>query len=304
MGIFDPQVIEQARKADVIDFFKWYCGFSFVKQGRGYRCKEHQSLVVSFSRIYWHWFSKNMGGNAIDYLINIEKMMFLDAVMTLSGIAPAAASYECPPKTLMLPEKAAPSCLNEYLCVKRCIDREIVETLIRDGKIYEDSRKNIVFVGFDELGKPGFASLRGTCENIVFRRDCSGSNKKYSFNVSNPNSETLYIFEAALDLCSFGTIVNMMTGDKNAWKRLNMLSLAGVSDISIPQYLKTLPLINVLFFCLDDDDSGNNASMQYIEKYQQMGYFAWRHKPVGKDFNDDLVNMVRQSHPDLLTSCT
>jgi len=95
------------------------------------------------------------------------------------GIAPAAEQPRQKTeraKTLILPEKAGVTLrLYDYLCNKRSIDGEIVNTLIQEGNLYEDRRGNIVFVGFDDQGKARFASLRGTYGDCKFRRDCAGS---------------------------------------------------------------------------------------------------------------------------------
>ena len=110
------------------------------------------------------------------------------------------ARYAEPTKTLILPEKTGiPLRLYVYLCRKRGIDGDIVNTLMQKEMLYEDRRGNIVFVGHDEQGKPRFASLRGTYGDCFFRGDCAGSDKRYGFYMAaNTPTDRLYIFESAI----------------------------------------------------------------------------------------------------------
>ena len=187
--LIDRNTVEQARNADIMAFLERHCGFTFAQVGGAYRCKEHSSLAVKSDRRSWYWHSKSVGGvGAIDYLTKIENMPFREAVGTVTGGSPPAAiprpaEPEKPkPKVLVLPEKSPlPLKLYDYLCTKRGIDSDIVRALMQKGLLYEDRRKNIVFVGHDENGKPRFGSLRGTHGD--FRGDCPGSDKRYGFNM-------------------------------------------------------------------------------------------------------------------------
>ncbi|TWH78166.1 hypothetical protein [Sedimentibacter saalensis] len=61
-------------------------------EGRGYeliyshsdvRLKEHDSLVISNNK--WKWFSRNIGGGTLDFLIEYEVRGFKEAMQTLLG---------------------------------------------------------------------------------------------------------------------------------------------------------------------------------------------------------------------------
>ena len=201
--MIDNKIIEQTRNTDIIAFFEQHYGFEFVHRGGTYRCQQHPSLAVKNNRLSWYWHSKGIGGfGVLDYLVKVENMPFREAVETAAGICIVSLPQHrvnlsrCaePSKTLILPEKSGvPIRLYDYLCCKRGIDSDIVNTLLQDEKLYEDKRNNIVFVGYDEHNKPRFASLRGTYNN--FRMDCAGSDKCYGFNMAYMPSERLYIFE-------------------------------------------------------------------------------------------------------------
>ena len=291
--MIDAETVEQARNADVIAFLGKHCSFTFAHRGGVYRCHQHQSLAVKDDRLSWYWHSKGIGGHgALDYLIKVENMSFREAVEAVSGAVTMAVPFQHkaePPKMLILPEKAAiPLRLYDYLCCKRGIDSEVVNTLIQKEKLYEDRRGNVVFVGFDEHDKPRFASLRGTYGDCRFRMDCTGSDKRYGFRIgAYAPSERLYIFESPIDAMSHASL----TAD---WQRDNRLSLAGTSDAALPFFLNQRPCIKELIFCLDNDPAGREASAAMARKYADKGYHTKIILPVGKDFNEDLGAHVKQ----------
>ena len=294
----DNSIVEQARNTDMVDFLSKRNGFTFVRQGDTYRCKQHPSLAVKDDRLSFFWHSKGIGGHGVlDYLIKIENMTFRDAVQSLSGaVQPTAPPQrmEVRKKTLELPEKTGiPIRLYDYLCKKRGIDPDIVNTLIHRGMLYEDRRGNVVFVGFDEQGKPRFASLRGTRGD--YRGDCAGSDKRYGFSVSFPNTDQLYIYESPIDLMSMASIENDFRGSGEAWKSRSRLSLSGTTDTAIPFFLNQHKEVKELVFALDNDPAGREASNSLSRKYAEKGYFVRIEPPYRKDWNEDLQALRAQT---------
>ncbi|MCL2703069.1 MAG: DUF3991 domain-containing protein [Defluviitaleaceae bacterium] len=288
--MIEQRFVEQARNADMIDFLHRHYGYSF---SASHRCRQHPSLAVKNDRRSWFWHSKGIGGyGAIDFLMKIEQREFGESVEAITGIGPIvvrSVPEESPPKKLILPEKSkSTKRLYDYLCVKRGIDRGIVEELLDSGKIYQDERGNVVFVGHDEQGKARFASLRGTSGS--FRIDCTGSDKRYGFNmVASSPSEWLYFFESAIDAMSHASLANAETSDKTAWLRHSRLSLSGTADTAIPFFLQQHKAVKGLVFCLDNDAAGHNAATTMVLKYSDKGYQTRIKSPRGKDFNEDLL---------------
>ena len=66
--------------------------------------------------------------------------------------------------------------------------------------LYEDTHRNVVFVGYDEKGKASYGAVRGTGYQ-QYRGDCSGSDKSIGFSYKGTSSK-LYVFEAPIDLMS------------------------------------------------------------------------------------------------------
>jgi len=236
-------------------------------------------------------------------------MTFREAMKELAGIAPVTEQPKQKaeqPKTLILPEKAGvPLRLYDYLCNKRGIDSEIVNTLIQEGKLYEDRRGNVVFVGLDEQGKARFASLRGTYGNCGFRMDCAGSDKRYGFNMpACVPTERLYIFESPIDAMSHASLDNAATSDSDTWKRRNRLSLAGTSETALIFFLNKHTAVNELIFCLDNDLAGCEAAVTMARKYTDKGFQTQVELPMGKDLNEDLIafRLIEKAHQKRINS--
>ena len=304
--MIDNSIVEQARNADVIAFLEKYNGFTFAHRGGAYRCQQHTSLAVKNDRLSWYWHSRGVGGfGALDYLVKAKNMAFREAVEVITGIAPATAAPRQDmdrgpglPKTLILPEKTGISLrLYDYLCMKRGIDGEVVNSLIQRKMLYEDRRGNVVFIGYDERGAARFASLRGTYGDCRFRGDCPGSDKRYGFYMAAcAPSERLYVFESPIDAMSHASLVNVATGDTCAWKRDNRLSLSGTSDAALNFILNKHTVIKELVLCLDNDPAGREAVALTARKYAAKGFVVLIHFPAGKDFNDDLTVAQREKH--------
>ena len=295
--MIDEKTVEQARNADLIAFLGTRYGFTFTHQGGAFRCEQHKSLAVKDDRRSWYWHSKGIGGyGALDFLIIGECMPFREAISTLTGIAPIIAPPRQPepPKTLILPEKAGiPLRLYDYLCKKRGIDGNIVNSLIQKKTLYEDKRGNVVFVAYDEQCKPRFAYVRGTHGD--FRGDCSGSDKRYGFSMPIQDAERLYLFESAIDLLSHATLAITGSRYRSEWTHDSRLSLAGVTDTAIPKYLEKYPYTKELVFCLDNDEAGREASAAMKRKYADKGYKTWAEPPFVKDYNVDLTDKIREA---------
>jgi hypothetical protein len=176
--MIDEKTVEQARNTDMIAFLEKRSGFTFTTRRGAYRCKQRPRLAVKGDRRSWYWYSKSIGGcGELDYLMKIEQMLFREAVEAVTGIAaapmpPPSAGRSTPeqPITLFLPEKAGiPRHLYDYLCVKRGIDSDNVNTLMQKETLYEDRWGNV-------------------------------------FNMTFSPSERLYVFESPIDAMSHASL--------------------------------------------------------------------------------------------------
>jgi len=300
MPYIPPHIIEQAREMDLLTYLQNYEPSELVEHGGVCCTKTHNSLKISNGK--WYWWSAGIGGrSALDYLIKVRDIPFMQAVEIIMGRTaiepPVFVSREKPikPKHLILPNvnRYATNVVN-YL-EKRGIDKDIIGFCIRTGRIYESyPYHNAVFVGFDKSGAPKYAALRGI--NSGFIGEAVGSDKRYSFEIpaGTPN-DTVHLFESAVDLLSYATLRKL---DGKEWHGADLLSLSGVyfpknSGMSKPpaaleRYLSDNPRIKRVVLNLDGDKAGRAATAAITAALS--GNYEVKDKPptVGKDFNDVL----------------
>jgi hypothetical protein len=171
----------------------------------------------------------------------------------------------------------------------RKLDADIVNQFVKDKKIYEDTHHNCVFVGYDEDNNHKFASVRGTNTNKKFCRDIEKSDKGYPF-CREGRSDTLCIFESAIDIMSYLTLLKLHGVSQF---HNHMISMGGTSYITIEKYLEKNTNITNLILCLDFDDEGNFFSQKIRGKFGEK-YEVARHIPKGKDFNEELVRIIKE----------
>ena len=207
----DSETLQNIRSFSAFDYMKNYHPDLLIKNGRtDYYHRYHDSL--HFSNGKWYWWSKRTGGkSAIDYLTKVEGMKFLDACWYLVDLMKVSApiitvEQSKERKSFVLPLKDSNNnALIHYLCDVRKIDRDIVNYFIDNNMLYQSKYyKNVVFVGYDGQ-QPAYAFKRSIYKN--FKLDHAGSNKAFSFSYANTNSDELHVFEAAIDLLSYMTIL-------------------------------------------------------------------------------------------------
>lgn len=304
--MIDKTDIDKARNMDFIRFLERYKGFHFRCVGGEYRCTEHMSLAVKSDRLSWYWHSKGVGGyGAIDFLMKIDGYDFKGALQLLADEPTAALLQPLSPPTaatqrdFILPEKAKSNRrAYAYLHVTRGIDSHIIKELFQKEYIYEDTKGNAVFVGYDEQGTPRYATLRGTYTDKPFRMDCVGSDKRYCFCM-NGSSSRLYVFESAIDSLSHAALENRIQGSTGAYRADSRLSLGGTSGLALAHYLQRHTHITELVFCLDNDDAGRKRAVALARCYADKGYYTRLELPTLKDYNEVLLDYLKRNGGEL-----
>ena len=301
MTRYSKEQIEQLRKISALDYMKNYHSEDIVKNGRyDYYLRDHDSL--HFSNGKWYWWSRKIGGcNAIDYLMKVENYSFIDACNHLSDLTRAAfpISYDhvTNKKPFVLPERDSNNnAIIHYLCDERKVDRDIVDYFIDNNMLYQSKYyKNAVFVGYDG-STPAYAFKRSINKNV--KLDHSGSNKSFSFSYTCPKSDELHVFEAAIDMLSYMTLLKQ---SKQDYMNHCYLSLAGVSKqdgsdipISLRSYLQRNPDIKCIVFHLDNDEVGIKAAHSMMSILYSQYECVDAHPTKYKDFNEVLVNKALQ----------
>lgn len=199
------------------------------------------------------------------------------------------------PKVLLLPQ-ANPNTSRVHAYLRsRGIDSDLIDFCIQTGRLYESSpHHNAVFVGLDKYNKPRYANLRGLGTDFV--GDASGSDKRFSFSIPALGSDNVHLFESAIDLLSYATLVKINGGN---WNREHLVSLAGVykpkeelqessMPLALKRYLSEHPSIRFITLRLDNDATGGRAAKALVSMLSDRYEVSVQPPPYGKDYNDYL----------------
>lgn len=292
--------IEQAKKIDLLSYLQVHEPHELVRISPDvYSTRTHDSLKISNGK--WCWWSKHIGGrSALDYLIKVRGMEFIEAVQFLCDCAryspsPPVFTAKPPPKQpFMLPKPYKNNDRVLRYLTRRGIDTEILMYCVKTGRLYEDEWHNCVFVGFDGKGKAGYAMLRSSSPTSTFLREADGSDKRYSFAVPFcKEKDTVCLFESAIDLLSFATL------QKDKWQDYNYLSLSGIYQprktlsetplpIALAQYLRDYPQVRRIVLCLDNDEAGILAAQTICSLLPERYTTELLLPDKGKDYNRQL----------------
>ena len=179
----------------------------------------------------------------------------------------------------------------DYEIINECLDKElIIESL---------PYHNVVFIGYDENKEPKYAAYRATNQSRIMG-DCTGSKKQYSFRLTAENTGEVHLFECAIDLLSYATLLKL---DGKDWRQFNLVSLAGVyspkqkiEDSKVPVTLSRLlekdKTIRRIVLHLDNDVAGRKAT-KALQTILPKEYEVVDEPPAyGKDVNDFLCKRL------------
>ena len=307
MAYYPPEVIEKVKQIDLYTYLKNYEPEELVHFNKNtYMTKTHDSLKISNGM--WYWFSQGFGGKtALEYLIKVRNLTFIQAVETLLGytkISPpiiTKQSEKIKNVRLLLPKPAPNNDKVIKYLTGRGIDIDIIKECIDNRFIYQQAdNNNVVFVGFDKNKVPRYGGIRAT-NNSRFMIDAYGSHKAFSFKLDSLNrSDTVHLFESAIDLLSYATILKL---ENKEWYNENLLSLAGVYQpakkideskipLALNYYLNQNQNIKKIILHLDNDSAGRIATMALKTIIPKQYEVVDDPPKVGKDFNDFLCDRV------------
>jgi hypothetical protein len=305
MPYIDPEVVRQAKEMDLLTYLLNFEPGELVRiSGNAYRTRAHDSLKISNGK--WMWHSRGIGGrSALDYLIKVRDMKFIDAVEQVMGRAAMRPPVFIPPPKekpkaeFELPPPDAGTREVERYLMGRGISRDLIRYCADLRIVYQTRNKgyaNAVFVGLDKDKNPRYATVRGTRGN--FKGDVAGSDKRYSFALPS-EGETLHLFESAVDLLSFATLRELRMPNVSG---VSLLSLSGVyrpkkniEESTLPpalaQHLDDHPGIKNVCLHLDNDLAGRLATKAIVTVLPK-GYTAYDEPPPDgcKDYNDYLCD--------------
>ncbi len=274
--------IDAAKKMSAIEFLRRYRPEELEYGGsRGeYQLRHHDSFKINGETSLWHWKSRDIGGkSALDYLVHVEGVGFVDAVRALCDEQPNIAPLSVFPdkkRNFILPASAKHYHRVFAYLLSRGISQPVIEACMHMGILYESADyHNAVFVGKDDCGVPRYAFLRGTYskQEKPFRGEVFGSDKQFCFCIpANASTKRVAVYEAAIDAMAHWTLEGMQ--DKHR------LSLGGIyapkagevcrglkNPYALDAFLTRHPEIEEIEVCTDNDSAGRFAAEHIIGAY-------------------------------------
>lgn len=299
------------------------CGYTPVRKGRYYSLAEHDSIIIDpVKNCYWQnskqgsGHSIGQGGSVIDFGINVCGYTYLQTVEDLQAkygnpernlnIASYSSTpsknhgqnTKTEPDTLHLPEKDTHmKNVFAYLVNTRAIYPEVVQDFVNRKMLYQDIRKNCVFVSYDReiTDKPVYACLRGSNTYKKFVGDVEGCDYGKGFYIDN-HSERLIVTESVIDAMSVMSILHSQGTDFHAYDYY--VSAGTWKNMALMNYLQNQDY-KCVYLGHDNDEAGKKA-VQVIKTEAsdlQIKSKITDHTPPeewGKDWNEALQKVSRQ----------
>lgn len=298
MAFIAAEDIMKAKEMDIMTYLRNYEPQELVHvSGSTYCTREHDSLRISNGK--WYWFSRNIGGrSALDYLIKVKGLSFMEAVEAIIGRAAERPPVfyrqkEAPRRDFLMPKLSDTAYQVERYLRNRGVHPVIIRYCIEHKTLFESADyHNAVFVGYDKNGTARYGALRGTVGQ--YKGELTGSDKRFSFSIGeNANAKEIHVFESAIDAMSYATLELIEGRD---WKSEIFLSLAGVYrtkrenvvPVALSRYLEEHPTVSTIRLHLDNDEIGRGAVKGIVSGLQ--GKYTVLDEPpsCGKDVNDEL----------------
>ena len=283
---FTEQQKTQARQTDIAELLRSQ-GETLKRSGSEYEWLDGGQKVTIRGNLWYHQYDQ-VGGDAIDFVRRFYNKLYPEAMEYLLGETGGTLTVSPPvqkdEKGFVLPPKNDNMRrVYAYLLNRRGIDREVLYAFVHYGMIYESADyHNAVFVGFDSNGKPRHAHKRGTGSESSYKGNVTGSQPEFSFHWLG-QSETLYLFEAPIDMLSF------ISMQKEGWRLHSYAASCSVSDRVLFQMLKDNPNIRQVVLCFDSDEPGQTAAKRIADKLFVEGISSEILVPSHKDWNEDLL---------------
>lgn len=281
---------EQARSTDIVSLLESQ-GEKLKRSGGEFQWREGSNKVTIRGNLWFHQYDQ-VGGDAISFVKRFYNKNYNEAMEYLLdgrvGELVSAPKVKKEPKEFVLPKR------NDnmrrvfaYLLNQRGISRDIIYTFAHHKMIYESlPHHNAVFVGYDSDGVPRHAHKRGTGTESTFKGNADGCIPEFSFHWLGKSSK-IFLFEAPIDMLSY------ISMNPYQWQNNSYAASCSVSDRVLFQCLKDNPNIKEVYLCLDNDEAGQKATKRIAEKLFINGYKSEVLTPNGKDWNEDLINSLK-----------
>lgn len=187
---FTEEQMRQIYNTNIIDFAVRN-GFEIEKSDKATVHVKHNGGLYLFKhgRGYYS-FTEERGGDIVEFAMNYLGLKKREAMEQILGCrAYERTAHVVSPQekaergTMVLPPRDTDDRrVFAYLTKTRKIDPEIVQTMMKQAKVYQSRqeiggkvRRNCAFVGYDSKGTPRYCALRGPSAGSSFRQDMENS---------------------------------------------------------------------------------------------------------------------------------
>ena len=265
--MISKDIIRQARQANLVAYLESK-NYSFKQEGNRYRCKQHDSLIITNKNAYY-WNSRQDHGNAIDFLVKHLNIDFKTAVQELTNTNLEHKKSPLQPPTVKSNYIVTKDYLNRayaYLNKQRSIENTIISNLIEKGYLRMITGSNYKYpvIGFTILDKNkqvvGY-ELQGTFDKVKFKGltpDVVNTNLGFNITIGKPKKA--FFFESAIDLLSFYQLYknNTLNVPLNSLNNVILVSMAGLKVNTLTTTLNAFKIVSKPCVCVDGDKAGTN----------------------------------------------
>ncbi len=272
---YTKEQIEQAKNADLTAFVKSH-GFECENVGREIHVKGYGGLYVNPEKNIFSIFSQTTtdgspdgGKGPLAFAQKVMGMSFPEAMREIVGegaeikrFTPSEYADKPKEKTEFKMPGKCPDCkkVYAYLINQRGISPELISEFIKKGILYQGytesvkdgktvRHENAVFLHRNENGQPCGAQIQGVNSFMRFKQNVAPDETDKGFVYVKGAAEkidTVYIFEAPIDLMSF---VQLHPETENA----KFVAMGGLKpSIAEPYINSELKVIS----CVDNDKAG------------------------------------------------
>jgi len=336
--LFTDYELEQARQADLVLYLN-SIGEPMKRRGNAHFWTGggNETLVVGAPQphMFFHNATERCG-HALTFCQEYLGMGFRQAVESLIDIT-ATVEYTAKraqqkpiseKQPFVAPMKMkSPYHMRNYL-FSRGLSASVISAFEEQGKLYQAKEQIRTRDGklFEAISAGFLATDREGVPVGMVKRSLHNGPGKFSGNhpgsdmlkgafCHEGNSNTLYVFEAPIDMLSFITMLEKVQSSiaepnkdidvadvlaiRRGWIGDSYLAISGTSNTSvavdhIKHRLEKGHKYDKVWICLDRDVAGLSATLSTVEKLKDAGYAGevFCYQPKGKDWNEDLMAAV------------
>lgn len=205
----------------------------------------------------------------------------------------------------------------KYLCRERGISKRLVQNLMDEGMIrggypYHKSKN-----GSKKRGRHLYAAFLNFSDGLVtdlFQRtvneNAMDEQSRIYARMEDPHNlgkgwmlqggrdaETLYVFEAYIDMLSYLTL---LVREKKDISNGCYLALGGAGKADVLSRAVRKHVFKNIVFCYDNDNAGLTASISQMNKFCKKGFSVRMAVPFSKDWNEELKHVGERRYEEYL----